>query len=190
MTATGAAIVLAGCLACLPLVAAAYRNEPPPAHTGGFGEPTCHQCHFDGILNEPGGSLEVRGFPETYEPDRTYMLEIMVTGPRLRTAGFQLAIRYLAGARAGTSAGKLEPGSRSVAVLEAAENGVRYAQHFQEGTLPTAPDMARWQVQWTAPEAGYGTVVLHAAANAANGDDSEFSDQIYTTSRVSAEGRR
>ncbi len=106
MTAPGTAIVLAGCLACLPLVAAAYRNEPPPAHTGGFGEPTCHQCHFDANLNEPGGSLEVRGFPETYEPDRTYMLEIVVTGPRLRTAGFQLAIRYLAGARAGTSAAR------------------------------------------------------------------------------------
>jgi hypothetical protein len=118
------------------------------------------------------------------------MLEIVVTGPRLRTAGFQLAIRYLAGERRGTSAGRLNPGSRGVAVLEAAGNGVSYALHLREGTLVTAPDMARWQVAWTAPPAGHGAVVLHVAANAANGDDSEFSDQIYAMSRVAAEGRR
>jgi hypothetical protein len=181
---------MAGCLVGLPLAAAAYRNEPPPAHTGGFGEPTCHRCHFDGSLNEPGGSLEVRGFPEIYVPDRTYPLEIVVRGPRLRTAGFQLAIRFREGVRAGRSAGRLEPDGRGVAVLGAAEQGVRYAQHLAEGALPAAPGTARWRLLWTAPGAGYGAAVLHAAANAANGDDSEFSDQIYVTSRVSAERNR
>src|SRR5690606_8758969 len=59
--------------ACALLVAAAgvrlpYPDRPPPAHTGGFGEPTCQQCHFDAPLNDPGGALYVEGLPERYTP--------------------------------------------------------------------------------------------------------------------------
>ena len=53
-----------------------YPEEPPPAHTGGFGEPTCLQCHFDGALNEPGGELRVEGLPEAYMPGETYTLDV------------------------------------------------------------------------------------------------------------------
>ena len=41
------------------LVAAGFREGPLPAMTGGFGEKTCHTCHFDNRENAPGGSLRV-----------------------------------------------------------------------------------------------------------------------------------
>ena len=32
------------------------RDAPPPAHTGGFGEPTCLTCHF-GDANDPASAV-------------------------------------------------------------------------------------------------------------------------------------
>jgi hypothetical protein len=31
----------------------AYQDGPPPGNTGGFGESSCHECHFDHPLNWP-----------------------------------------------------------------------------------------------------------------------------------------
>ena len=43
---------------------------------------------------------------------------------------------------------------------------------------------ARWTLSWTAPDAG-GPVVLHAAAVAGDGDDSELGVFVYTTEATS-----
>ena len=37
-------------LAVAPLILYAFASDPPPAHTGGFGEPNCTFCHF-GTVN-------------------------------------------------------------------------------------------------------------------------------------------
>ncbi|MGH7664317.1 MAG: hypothetical protein ACRENI_08510 [Gemmatimonadaceae bacterium] len=58
---------------------------------------------------------------------------------------------------------------------------IQYAQHTADGVAPAAPDSARWVVEWIAPVRG-GSVILHVAGNAANGDDSQFGDYIYATS--------
>jgi hypothetical protein len=47
-----------------------------------------------------------------------------------------------------------------------------------------AADTARWTVLWTAPESG-GEVRFNGAANAANQDDSQFGDYIYTAVEIS-----
>jgi len=39
---------------------------------------------------------------------------------------------------------------------------------------------ATWQVRWTAPDRLTEPLQLHVAANAANGDKSEFGDMIFT----------
>jgi hypothetical protein len=48
-----------------------------------------------------------------------------------------------------------------------------------------AADTARWTVVWTAPATG-GAVTFNAAANAANEDDSQLGDYIYTAVEKSA----
>lgn len=152
---------------------AGYPDAPPPGHTGGFGEPSCHACHFDADVNEPGGTLVVEGVPERYEPGETYRLAVVVSHPDLAGGGFQMSARH----PDGTQAGSLEPVDARVATM--AEGDVVYAYHTAAGLAPVESGAVRWIVEWTAPAAG-GDVVFHVAANASDGDESPFGDRIYT----------
>ncbi len=158
-----------------------YADAPPPAHTGGFGEPTCHACHFDGSLNEEGGSLTIAGVPDAYEPGARYRLTVRLRRADLGAAGFELAVRFPDGTQAGT----LRPTDGRAEVSTADASGVQYAHHTPAGSKPTASDSVRWTLEWKAPTAARDSVAFHAAANAANGDASEFGDFIYTAQRRS-----
>ncbi len=167
---------------------APYADGPPPAHTGGFGEPSCRACHFDNPLNESSGSLTVSGMPERFTPSDRYQITVALTRPGMQRAGFQLAVRYAAGTRFGTPAGEVVATDSRVAVA-AAPSGVPYAQHTIAGTSLDGADSTHWTVEWRAP-AHAGTVSLHVAANAANGDQSEFGDYIYVRELSAAPRRR
>ena len=149
-----------------------YPDNPPPAHTGGFGEPTCLACHFDGDLNPPGGRLRTEGLEEKPDSAGRYVLEVVLENDAMERAGFQLAARFADGRQAGM----LEAVDERVVVDTAA--GVQYARHALAGTYPEHEGEARWTVAWQAPLEPAG-VVFHIAANAANGDASEFGDAIY-----------
>ena len=155
------------------------REAPPIAHTGGFGEQTCLVCHMDGELNEPGGTLTIEGLPERYEPGRRYALTLIITHPRLRAAGFELSARFANGADSSRQAGSLAVTGDRAAVSTHDATRVQYAHHLRPGTIPPSPGTARWSVSWTAPTSGSGSVVFHAAANAANDNDSPMGDYIY-----------
>jgi len=172
-----AALAGAAAISALTTLAAVHRYGPPPAHTGGFGERTCHECHFDNDLNSPGGTLAVTGFPTAHEPGHIYELGIVLTRPQTELGGFQLAIRYADGPRKGNNAGVIVAKTRGVVLVDTL--GVRYAQHTIEATFPVLHDTIRWAILWTAPDAGGGRIALNVAANAANGDDSPFGDFIY-----------
>lgn len=161
---------------------AAHRDGPPPAHTGGFGEPTCRQCHFDAGLNEPGGKLGVGDLPSRYVAGRTYDLVVSLRRDGFERAGFQLAARFAHGPAAGTQAGALTPGDRGTAIVRDSASGVLYAQHTGAGTnVMGDTGAASWTVRWTAPAQPHGAVVFHVAGNAANDDDSPLGDFIYAT---------
>lgn len=164
-------------LAAPPARAVVYASGPPAAHTGGFGEPTCQQCHTEFDLNLLGGRLEVEGLPEAYEPGRSYAVVVTLHSDQMESAGFQLSARF----DGGGPAGKLSPVDARVAVVDS--TGVPYAQHTAGGTAPETHELARWTLEWVAPPSG-GRVVFHAAANSANGDNSPFGDLIYTTERA------
>lgn len=155
----------------------AYPDQPVPAHTGGFGEPTCRACHFDGGLNEPGGTLAVEGWPEAVMPDSTYPLAVRLERAEMARAGFQLAIR----AGDGAQAGALRPADARSAVTETPD-GVQYLHHTLDGTALTEAQSAVWSFTWTPPDSLPARLVFHVAANAANGDASEFGDWIYADS--------
>lgn len=146
-------------------------------HTGGFGEPTCHTCHFDSPLNAPAVSTELLGIPTEYQPDSTYRLRIVVSRMDLGVAGFSMTSRFRNGEQAGVLA--------SIdSLTEVRRNGddVLFAGQTQAGSVPGRPDTMTWDVSWTAPSKR-DTVVFHTAANAANGDRSEFGDLIRTLVR-------
>lgn len=150
-----------------------YVDHPPLAHTGGFGEPTCQRCHFAYPLNEPSGHLMIQGWPDTCWSDMRYTLHLTLRHLEMRSAGFELAVRFT---DSGRQAGQLQALDDRVALD--ALGGVWYAFHSPPGTALTATAEATWTLQWIPPDT-MGSVVLHIVANAANDDASEFGDRIY-----------
>jgi hypothetical protein len=163
----------------LLLATVAYEDGPPPGHTGGFGEPTCTACHFDGPANDGEAHLAIEGLPESYEPGSSYRLRVVLSRAGMARGGFQLAAR--SGCE-GTQAGAVEAVDGRTFVTE--DGGVAYIHHTREGVSPTGADSAVWTVLWTAPSAGGPPVVFSVAANAADGDASQLGDHIYTGSRT------
>jgi hypothetical protein len=166
------------------------RDMPPLAHTGGFGEPTCTACHFDGGLNDAAGSLAIDGLPARYEPGRRYRLTITVRHPDLRLAGFELASRFATGPDSGRQAGSLAPTDDRAQVSTDETSRIQYAHHLRSGTTPLPPGVGRWTVEWTAPTAGTGPVAIHVVGNAANDNDSPMGDYIYARSATIPTGEK
>jgi hypothetical protein len=194
--AAAAALAGAGLLAALALVharpAAANSDGPLPGFTGGFGEPTCHACHFDAPEDPGAGELVLSGVPESYRPGAEYPVTVTLRDPRLGRAGFQLTARFAGeeGDQAGRQAGRLlasAPRGSSgaeprVEVVEYRKPTILYARQTRAGSAPVAGHEAAWTVTWIAPEEPAGPVLFHAAANAANHDDSELGDVIHLAS--------
>jgi hypothetical protein len=149
---------------------------PPAAFTGGFGEPTCQQCHAGNALNDPAGALELRGLPaEGYEPGRRYVLTILLRRPGMARGGFEAAARFATGPDSAAQAGSW--GALDGRAATTAGRHALYVHHTELGTEPS-PDSASWTVEWTAPRSD-APVAFHVTANAANGDDSAFDDYVY-----------
>ena len=157
--------------------------------TGGFGEQSCHSCHFDYDVNMSDGILELTGMPEKVTSGNTYELEVLIGRPDLGAAGFQLTARFEDGSQAGSftlnDAVILTPNTPGTA---------QYVQHAVKNISPE-DDQKVWKFAWTAPERIHkkkeksesdGTVskpstdriIFNIAGNAANGDESAFEDWI------------
>lgn len=160
----------------------AYAEHPPVGHTGGFNEPTCHACHFGGELNAGEGELSVEGLPSGVQPGATYQLTFTLRA-EMERSGFMGAVRFADG----TQAGSLTPVDTSRVTVETVDStGVQYAYHTLTGTEVSGAS-AEWSVEWTLPEqVSADSVVVHVSANAANGDDSEFGDDVYSIERRAA----
>jgi hypothetical protein len=166
-------------LLVVPLTVNASRSGPPPAHTGGFGEMSCHQCHWDNPLNDAAGQIAVEGIPEAYAPGQSYPITVRILRPDVSIAGFQIAAREdIMAMNAGADAGTLHATDELAETVQNEAKRVTYLQHTRAGAKVRTPGTAEWTFEWTAPE--QGRVVFHVAGNASNGDDSPLGDYIYT----------
>jgi len=157
-----------------------YSDGPPPARTGGFGEGTCRECHKSEPLNAPGGILRIDSLPaEGYEPGHIYRLYVVMTKPGMGRGGYQLTVRADERNAKNVQAGSLALLDDRSQFSTMNFGPIQYLQHTKKGTALSAPDTSRWLFRWRAPEKG-GPVVFHVAANAANNDNSEVGDYIYT----------
>jgi hypothetical protein len=181
VSATLAAAVLA---TTMRLVAShTYAEGAPPGFSGGFKEETCHGCHFHAEPNSGGGRVTIDGLPARFAAGERYTLTVTLTKAGMRRAGFQLAARFKdGGAQAGTLAA---PSGEAERVGVESQSGVQYAGHKQAGSSVSGADTARWTIEWTAPD-GSGPVILHVAANAADGNERADGDVVYTTTAESA----
>lgn len=152
-----------------------YPEELPGKYTGGFGEETCHSCHFDYPINPEEGSLSVEGLPGRYVAGRSYRIRITLKREQLSRAGFQLSSRFKNGRQAGT----FEIKNDSLSFTETGSD-IQYVQHSEVASDFTSGRSAvTWQFKWQAPKHTSDTVVINLAANAANGDESAFGDYVF-----------
>jgi hypothetical protein len=155
---------------------AAYADGAPPGFTGGFGEQACDACHFEAAPNTKPGQLTLTGIPERFVAGDRYPLTITLSRPGMAMGGFQLSARMENG---GAQAGTLAPGPGEEKRIKIEPGKVQYANQRQDGTALSEPGAAKWTVIWTAP-ASPGSVVFHAAANAADKDEAARGDYVYT----------
>jgi hypothetical protein len=154
-------------------------SGPAPAHTGGFGEPTCHACHRDYALNETTGVVQLDSLPRVYQPGRVYLLTLSLKHAELVRAGFQLSARF----DDGSNAGSFRLTDTTLLRVQRSRD-IDYLSHAMAGTQQVTGRTARWPFAWIAP-ATQRRVWFHVAANVANNDASEFGDRIFTANFVS-----
>lgn len=159
-----------------PSVAGFYPANPLPAHTGGFGETSCHSCHSEWELNPSGGSLQIGWAHKTVRPGREHALDVSLTHPQMLRAGFQLSARFADGPNAGKQAGRFVASTTHHAVSEL--GGISYLSQSLQGSKLTKKATVDWTVKWVAPSGRY-RVVFHVSAVAGDEDGSQYGDWAY-----------
>lgn len=149
----------------------------PGKFTGGFGELTCHNCHFGYDLNHEGGMLRVDGLNETYSPGQEFGITVTVSSVNLEKGGFQMTARLEDGTQAGWFA--WADNDSTLMFTPGTGGEVEYIQHSEAGTDADAKHEVSWFFVWTAPDEPAGPVRVNIAANAGNDDLSPFGDRIY-----------
>jgi uncharacterized protein (TIGR03437 family) len=161
------------CLVPFPLFA--NSTNVPAGSTGGFGEPTCVQCHT-GTLNPASGKVSINA-PALYTPGITQTLQVVITDSGAAAWGFELSARFTNG----TQAGAFTPSS-TVAVRTA--NSVQYAA--QSSAAMQAGTQFQFNVSWTAPPDTTGGPVVFDVVGLAANDDTHSTDRTYAAEAHSA----
>jgi hypothetical protein len=174
-------VALGGLLLALPALSA-YRGGPLPNVAGGFGDPTCTQCHQGPPPGPREGTLSIEA-PREYRPGQIYQLRVTLVRRNLTVGGFEIAARFQSRPSVGAQAGTLRAVDARTQVVAGAK-GVQFAQHTAAGSTIAPPGKLTWVVEWRAPDQAPGNVVFHVAANAANGDASPLGDLIHTVEVV------
>ena len=163
-------------------------NGADPRLTGAPGDQNCTRCHSGTAVNSANGSIKI-ATNLTYTPGVKQRLTITVADSGQRRWGFSLTARLNSNLSAG-QAGTLTAVDSNARVI--CENGrlapctaatvLQYATHTQAGTRAGTTGGVDFLVDWTPPATDVGKVTLYAAGNAANGNNSDSGDRIYTTS--------
>jgi len=178
-------VLFAAFLFGLTVVTSAFKEGPYPNVTGGFGEPSCHHCHLDNPINDPGGSLELKGVPPAYTPGQTYPITVTIAREDMRRGGFEIAARFASGKTKGKQAGVWRvPDERAQLIPGAVDKTLTFVQHNLAGSRAVTRGTNTWTIDWTAPPAA-GPIQFNVAANASNNDDSPLGDFIYLKSKRS-----
>ena len=155
-----------------------YPEGAPPGFSGGFGEQSCHACHFHAEPNSGPGRVTIAGVPERYVAGERYTLTVTLTRPGMKLGGFQLTARAKDGGAAAGTLASAEGAKEHIGID--VQSNIQYVNQRQKGTAPASADTARWTLVWTAPQSSV-PVSFHVAANAADGDGTAEGDEVYTT---------
>ena len=142
----------------------------PPAYNN------CSFCHNTYAVNSGNGSFSIEGLPEFYEPGVTYSFSIELEDMDQRKWGFEISAQ-LDNFSNGGELIIIDPDHTQFST----QSDIDYVKHTSSGsysgTLNASPG---WDVSWTAPAEGTGTVTFYGSGNAANRNSSSSDDYIYT----------
>jgi hypothetical protein len=170
---------VAALLLALPLIGIAYREGPAANVTGGFGEPSCRECHFDQQLNDASGRLSLRGVPARFRARQAYQVTVALDRPGMTRGGFEISARFASGTLRGTQAGSWRALDDFVQIIRSeTDSALLFVQHNGSGSVAASPGSASWTMEWAAPESETD-VQFNVAANASNDDASPLGDYIY-----------
>lgn len=154
----------------------AFSGGPPNGNTGAPNETTCGQggCH-DNTPNTGGGSITIsENFDEgKYQQDKVYTITITVAQSGQRRWGFQAVVKR--------NDNQNQAGTIIVTDNTNTQVSAGYIKHTATGTRNGQFNSASWSFDWRAPMSDVG-ITIYAAGNAANGNNFNTGDFIYTTS--------
>jgi uncharacterized protein (TIGR03437 family) len=177
-------------LAAIPVLLFADVNGADPKLTNAPGDGVCTSCHSGTALNAGGGSVKIiLPGDNTYKPGVTQRIQVRVADSAQRRWGFELTARVDASPTT-LQAGDFNTVDSNAKVICAngrskpcaASSPIQFVTHTQAGTRLGTTGAATFEVDWTPPEADVGAVTLYAAGNAANGNNANTGDHIYTAS--------
>jgi uncharacterized protein (TIGR03437 family) len=170
-------IILALIVCALP--ALAHSDGADPGLSGAPNDSNCTACH-GGRPNSGSGSVKVTfANGSTYTPGRTQRITVTITDPAARRWGFEVSPR-LASDPGSKGAGTMASVDGNTQVLPP-RGGLQWITHTLNGTRPGTTGSITFQFDWTAPDAAAGDINFYAAANAANGNNLNTGDLIYTS---------
>lgn len=158
-----------------------------PAIGGKPAEGLCTDCHNDFVVNS-GGMVELVGAPSYYQPGTQYTFSVRITSSQStgnpgRIWGFELtAVRMSDGTGAGTFANVSGQGTQ-IATGSGQFSTRKYIQ-VSSGNQVGAVSPVTWQVQWTAPAVGVGSIGFFAGGIVADGDGGTGGDWVYAGSTL------
>lgn len=175
------AVFCAGAVICglNGLPARAYVSGPEAGKTGAPEESDCTECHFSSGVNTGTGILSIQGAPATYSPNQEIPITVRLSQSGRTRFGFQITAIDEQGRGAGTlivtDIGRTQLGQ---AMLGGKER--QYINHTFPGTTTGGANENSWTFTWKAPAQSVGKVTFYAAGNAANNNNSQTGDLIYT----------
>jgi hypothetical protein len=161
----------------LPAVLLVYANSSGSqgGYTGSPGDNgnTCTTCHTGNQVIEQEGWITTDIPAEGYTPGMDYTITLTGMHENVQKFGFEMTVEDIGNSKVG-----------EFTILDdrtqfAAGSNQRVT-HTSNGNVPSG-DSNTWDVTWTAPSEGVGSVTFYAALNAANGNGNTLGDQIYTT---------
>jgi len=181
----GLALTGALAIASFDLNTRANSTGADPGHSGdpADGGEDCTHCHMGNPVNQGNGLkliifTDQNGVQKTfYTPGQTYKVRVGITSFGTTKFGFQ----------ASTDKGQVAVTSGSTTTKQVlGVGGKRYITHTAAGTVPqfTTPPSTLYEFDWTAPATNQGTMTIYAALCAANGNNANSGDTIYTLTKT------
>jgi uncharacterized protein (TIGR03437 family) len=177
--------LLACPLAASPVVLFAFSGGPPVLRTGAAvdGGMNCAACHRGADVNDGRGRITITA--SNYSPGVKQMIRVRVEHPDAMRWGFEITARLESDqtkqAGSFTAGGEIRVACAPSGVAPCGGN-LEFATHNATSNSPGTREGRTWELEWTPPDTNAGSVVFYAAGNAANGNNANSGDFIYTTS--------